>query len=97
MLHCAVILPPAAYGRWLANIERDPRDLLVPFPSEMTKIWPIGTRVNTPANDDEGILEPVVWKTTPPSRKMIGEAPQAPHRNWLRTSVNVHVPASLPS
>ena len=33
-----VILPPAAYDRWLANIKRDPRDLLVPFPSELVKI-----------------------------------------------------------
>ena len=45
--------------RWLANIEPDPRDLLVPFPSELMKIWPISTRVNKPDNDDEGILEPV--------------------------------------
>ena len=27
-----VILPPEAYERWLANIEPDPRDLLVPVP-----------------------------------------------------------------
>ena len=29
-----VIVPPDAYERWLANIEPDPRDLLVPFSSE---------------------------------------------------------------
>ena len=52
-----VILPPEAFDRWLANIESDPRDLLVPFPSELMKIWPISTRVNKPANDDGGILE----------------------------------------
>jgi hypothetical protein len=28
-----VILPLDAYDRWLANIEPDPRDLLVPFQS----------------------------------------------------------------
>ena len=49
-----VILPPDAYDRWLANIEPDPRDLLVPFPSELMKIWPISTRVNKPENDDPG-------------------------------------------
>ena len=59
---------PIAYDRWLANIEPDPRDLLVPFPSELMKIWPIGTRVNKPANDDEGILEPVEVDDEPPLR-----------------------------
>jgi putative SOS response-associated peptidase YedK len=33
-----VILPPAAYERWLANIEPDPRDLLVPFPAEFMRM-----------------------------------------------------------
>ena len=53
-----VILPPDAYDRWLANIEPDPRGLLVPFPSELMRIWPISTRVNKAENDDEGILDP---------------------------------------
>jgi hypothetical protein len=53
-----VILAPDAYDRWLANIEPDPRDLLAPFPSELMKIWPIGTRMNKPENDDGGILDP---------------------------------------
>ena len=54
-----VILPPHAYDRWLANIAPDPRDLLVPFPSELMKLWPISPRVNKPENDDAAILEPV--------------------------------------
>jgi putative SOS response-associated peptidase YedK len=54
-----VIIPSIAYDRWLANIEPDPRDLLVPFPSEPMTTWPISTRVNKPENDDEGILEAV--------------------------------------
>ena len=41
-----VILPPAAYDRWLANVEPNPRDLLVPFPPELMKKWPISMRVN---------------------------------------------------
>ena len=45
-----VILPPDAYDRWLLNIEPDPRDLLVPFPSDLMKIWPISPRVNKPVN-----------------------------------------------
>ena len=28
-----VIIPAGSYDRWLANIEPDPRDLLVPYPS----------------------------------------------------------------
>ncbi len=53
-----VILPPAAYERWLANIEPDPRDLLVPFPAELMTMWPISTRVNKPDHDDLSILDP---------------------------------------
>jgi putative SOS response-associated peptidase YedK len=54
-----VIVPPGAYERWLANIEPDPRDLMVPLPSEPMRIWPISTRVNKPDNDDPAILDPV--------------------------------------
>jgi len=50
---------PSAHDRWLANIEPDPHGLPVPFPAAAMKMWPIGTRVNKPANDDEGILEPI--------------------------------------
>ena len=45
--------------RWLSPIEPDPRDLLVPFPSELMMMWPISTRVNKPDNDDPSILEPL--------------------------------------
>jgi putative SOS response-associated peptidase YedK len=58
-----VIVPPSAYDRWLACIEPDPRDLLVPFPSDLMTMWPISTRVNKPDNDDRSLLEPVVqWR-----------------------------------
>ena len=40
-----VILKPGGYERWL-GLEPDPRDLLVPFPSEPMTIWPISSRVN---------------------------------------------------
>jgi putative SOS response-associated peptidase YedK len=53
-----VILPREAYERWLAGIEPDPRDLMVPYPSEPMTMWPISTRVNKPDNDDAAILEP---------------------------------------
>lgn len=54
-----VIVPLIAYERWLANVEPDPRDLLVPFPSEPMTVWPISTRVSKPENDDAAILERV--------------------------------------
>jgi len=53
-----VILPCEAWDRWLSAIEPDPRDLLVPYPSEPMTMWPISTRVNKPDNDDPAILEP---------------------------------------
>jgi putative SOS response-associated peptidase YedK len=54
-----VIVPREGYDRWLANIEPDPRDMLVPYPSEPMILWPISTRVNKPDNDEAAILEPV--------------------------------------
>jgi putative SOS response-associated peptidase YedK len=54
-----VILPPEAYHRWLSPMEADPRDLLVPFPSEKIRMWPISARVNSPRNDDPDILTPL--------------------------------------
>ena len=46
-----VILPASAHDRWLACIEPDPRDVLVPYPPNLMTIWPISTRVNKPDND----------------------------------------------
>jgi putative SOS response-associated peptidase YedK len=54
-----VILTLEGYERWLANIEPDPADLMVPYPSDETRIWPVGPRVNSAGNDDAGVLEPV--------------------------------------
>jgi putative SOS response-associated peptidase YedK len=53
-----VVLAPADYDRWLGN-EPDPHDLLQPFPSELMTIWPISTRVNSPSNDDEHLLDEI--------------------------------------
>jgi putative SOS response-associated peptidase YedK len=52
-----VIIPPIHYDRRLSPLDPDPRDLLVPFPSEPVMMWPISTRVNKPENDDPSILE----------------------------------------
>ena len=45
------ILDPTSSNRWL-GLEPDPRDLLITYPSELMTMWPISTRVNSPANDD---------------------------------------------
>jgi putative SOS response-associated peptidase YedK len=50
------IVPPDAYDRWLSPVEPDPRDLLVPYPSEAMTMWPVSLQVNKPDNDDASIL-----------------------------------------
>jgi putative SOS response-associated peptidase YedK len=52
------ILEPESYDRWL-GIEPDPRELLVPYPAEPMRMWPISKRVNTPKNDDAALLDPL--------------------------------------
>jgi hypothetical protein len=42
-----------------AGDERDPGDLMRPFPAGLMRMWPISTRVNKPENDDPSIVEPV--------------------------------------
>jgi putative SOS response-associated peptidase YedK len=58
-----VIISPADYDRWLGT-ETDPRDLMKPFPSKLMTMWPVSTLVNSPRNDDEGILAEVVMQNT---------------------------------
>jgi putative SOS response-associated peptidase YedK len=52
------ILRREDYDRWLGT-EPDPRDVLRPFPSELLRMWPISTRVNSPKNDDEHLLDEI--------------------------------------
>jgi putative SOS response-associated peptidase YedK len=59
------ILKPKTYARWLGP-EPDPHDLLISYPSEEMKMWPIPRRVNSPANDDEAVLEPAAQATSDP-------------------------------
>ena len=53
-----VIVAPENHDRWIGE-ESSPDDLLKPFPSELMAMWPIGRKVNSPANDDPGILDPL--------------------------------------
>jgi len=52
------ILRPQDHDRWLGP-DPDPHDLMITFPSEAMRIWPISKRVNKPENDDPAILEPI--------------------------------------
>jgi len=57
------ILLPESYERWLGP-DPDPNDLLIGFPSEPMRMWPISKRVNKPENDDPAILEPIELTST---------------------------------
>jgi hypothetical protein len=36
------------------------RQILVPYPADQMTVWPISPRVNSPQNDDPGILDPIL-------------------------------------
>ena len=52
------ILRSEDYARWLGN-DPDPHDLLITYPSEPMKMWPISKRVNSPRNDDAKLLSEI--------------------------------------
>jgi putative SOS response-associated peptidase YedK len=52
-----VILPEEHHHAWLSG--EAGKEILVPFPADRMKAWPISPRVNSPSNNDPGILEPV--------------------------------------
>jgi putative SOS response-associated peptidase YedK len=54
-----VIIAQENHSRWLDNIEPDPVDLMVPYPPELMEMWPISSRVNSPANNDADIADPI--------------------------------------
>lgn len=53
-----VILHEKDYARWLGE-DHDPADLMVPYPSELMKIWPVSTRVNNVRNQEADLLDPI--------------------------------------
>src|SRR3954451_19492613 len=52
-----VILDPEDYDRWLDPQAPGAEKLLRPCPAEWLEAVPVPTRVNSPANDDESILQ----------------------------------------
>lgn len=53
-----VILHAKDYARWIGS-EPDPADLMVPFPSDLMKMWPVSTRVNTADNEGADLIDPI--------------------------------------
>jgi putative SOS response-associated peptidase YedK len=57
-----VILPPAAFDRWLARGPQDAaelRALLLPYPAEEMTATPVGLAVNNPRADGPACVEPL--------------------------------------
>jgi putative SOS response-associated peptidase YedK len=57
-----VILDPGAYTLWLDPAVQSPEplsDLLVPAPDDRLTAYPVSNRVNSPAHDDAGCVEPL--------------------------------------
>lgn len=56
-----VILPPDLYDAWLEPDNDDREELLsmlTSYPAEEMEAYPVSKRVNRPANDEPGVLEP---------------------------------------
>jgi putative SOS response-associated peptidase YedK len=55
-----VILPEEVHAKWMDETEDgDLKVLLKPFPSDQMRIWAISPRVNSPENNDPGIIVPI--------------------------------------
>lgn len=64
------VVMPEDYDRWMAyDADRTDQvaDILAPAPDEFFAAYPISTRVNAVANDDEGLQAPLADETTPPA------------------------------
>jgi putative SOS response-associated peptidase YedK len=58
---CTMILHPRDYAKWLDPSPQTPdqlKPLLKPFPADMMDAYPVGTLVNTPANDMPELVVP---------------------------------------
>ncbi|HUX74569.1 MAG TPA: SOS response-associated peptidase [Steroidobacteraceae bacterium] len=53
------ILPRAQRNAWLCGSQDAARAALIAYPSQHLAAYPVGTRVNSPRNNDERLIEPV--------------------------------------
>jgi len=62
------ILPEETFDRWL-DPDAAPAELQAllstPYPAELLDAWPVSTAVNSPANDDPGLVEPLPMLFSP--------------------------------
>lgn len=57
-----VIVKPADYTRWLDPMITDPealKDILAPYPADEMTAYPVSKRVNSPRNNDPGLIDPM--------------------------------------
>lgn len=57
-----VILPSADYMRWIEPESREPEELLgllKPYPADMLMAYPVSRLVNSPANDNAEVIQPL--------------------------------------
>jgi putative SOS response-associated peptidase YedK len=52
-----VILPEEHHDAWLSG--EAGKEILVPYPADRMKAWPIDARVNSPENNDPEIIVPI--------------------------------------
>jgi putative SOS response-associated peptidase YedK len=52
-----VILPEEHHDSWLSG--EAGKEVLVPYPPERMKAWPVSSRVNSPKNDHAEIISPI--------------------------------------
>ena len=67
-----VILPEEDHAKWLGEVEDgDLKALLKPYPADQMRVWVISPRVNSPENNDPGVIDPIPanmddWKLAGP-------------------------------
>jgi len=57
-----VILPQATWPLWLGETEASPDELLallIPYPAELMRVYPIAKAVGNVRNDEPALLEPL--------------------------------------
>ena len=52
-----VILPEEYHEAWLSG--EAGKEILVPFPADRMRAWPISPRINSPKNDDPAVIGPI--------------------------------------
>jgi putative SOS response-associated peptidase YedK len=56
-----VILPEGHHDAWLSG--EAGKEILVPYPADRMRVWPISPRVNSPKNNDAEIIAPIELNT----------------------------------